>query len=350
MFILDEVTDSTPLWMRTYRWAQSHALGQLFFVSKSWALSPNCRKELEVFTELLLSGMAQSVVFALLHAEFHATAADFGFDDDPRARLREVYEAFGDFATWQEDFVVHVRLKAWLLDRVAQMRDQLALQASSVHVRQAVPAQPIFNLTAIWDWIESDGKRKNEIKKMSGEAQRLAFFLRERYGGARTPEELAEERRAFVSRTDNVDHGFVEREDIPSLPSGYRAWSCNPPARVRNRYTDGAHRLDLNAVGAEELERKLPGIGGTLAQRIVDARPFRDVRELRELDSIGDTTYDDILPFVAVNNGGDGKPRARPDPLYVVAAPDAKEPILGPFATKEAAQQEVQKHHGGGGR
>lgn len=55
--------------------------------------------------------------------------------------------------------------------------------------------------------------------------------------------------------------------------------------------------IDLNRSSASELE-KLPGIGPTLAKRIVDHRPYRSVDDLEKVPGIGKATLDKIRPWV----------------------------------------------------
>ena len=60
--------------------------------------------------------------------------------------------------------------------------------------------------------------------------------------------------------------------------------------------------IDVNRATAAEL-RRLPGIGPTLSQRIVETReqqPFRSVEELRRVRGIGAKTLEKLRPFVTV--------------------------------------------------
>jgi competence protein ComEA len=65
----------------------------------------------------------------------------------------------------------------------------------------------------------------------------------------------------------------------------------------------GGGLVDLNTASAEELDR-LPGVGPTLAQRIVDYRTanggFRSVDQLREVDGIGPSKFAEIKDKVTV--------------------------------------------------
>ena len=59
--------------------------------------------------------------------------------------------------------------------------------------------------------------------------------------------------------------------------------------------------IDVNEAGWPEISQ-LPGIGETLARRIVDSRttegPFADLDELRRVRGIGPKTLDRIKPYL----------------------------------------------------
>lgn len=60
-----------------------------------------------------------------------------------------------------------------------------------------------------------------------------------------------------------------------------------------------AERLNVNEADLEELER-LPGIGETLAGRVVAGRPYWSVADLRHVEGIGDLTVATLSPLVTV--------------------------------------------------
>lgn len=89
-------------------------------------------------------------------------------------------------------------------------------------------------------------------------------------------------------------------------------------------------RVDLNAADWPEFAQ-LPGLGETLARRIVEYRaahgPFRSVADLRNVPGIGKKTLDRITPFVVIYPEQATRPdqTARPDqatPADQILRPD----------------------------
>ena len=63
-------------------------------------------------------------------------------------------------------------------------------------------------------------------------------------------------------------------------------------------------KLNLNTATASEIAAVLPGVGETLAARIIEYREdkggFQALTQLLEIQGIGDATYEAILPYVAI--------------------------------------------------
>jgi competence protein ComEA len=81
----------------------------------------------------------------------------------------------------------------------------------------------------------------------------------------------------------------------------------------------GEGLIDINSASLEELD-KLPGIGPTTAQKIIDYReaigPFARIEDIVNVSGIGSATYDEIKDLITVND----------------ASPAIPEPTIDPFA------------------
>lgn len=92
----------------------------------------------------------------------------------------------------------------------------------------------------------------------------------------------------------------------PARPSVVRrvSYKKSAPAARKLRPKKGetpAGPIDVNRATEQELQQ-LPGIGPTLARRIVEARPFRTVDDLRRVRGIGVKTLNRLRPLVTAGN------------------------------------------------
>lgn len=91
----------------------------------------------------------------------------------------------------------------------------------------------------------------------------------------------------------------AEPAPLSSAAAAAAAVSSSPPGQAQNA---AAGKVDINAASVQELSSVLPGIGDTLAQRIVEYReqngPFRSAEELMEVPGIGEKTFEAIRDLI----------------------------------------------------
>ncbi|MBC7341719.1 MAG: ComEA family DNA-binding protein [Clostridia bacterium] len=87
----------------------------------------------------------------------------------------------------------------------------------------------------------------------------------------------------------------------PGAPGN--AGSAAGPSPAGAGASPASGKVNINTASAQELD-KLPGIGPTLAQRIVDYRsqhgPFRSPEDIKNVSGIGDSRYDQIKDLISV--------------------------------------------------
>ncbi len=95
--------------------------------------------------------------------------------------------------------------------------------------------------------------------------------------------------------------------------------------------------VDLNTAEPVEL-RNVPGIGSKLADRIIAARPYSDLIDLRRVSGVGPALFEQLKPYVTVSPSTGSAlqsetiaPAARPDtPVFRITPPAAKRLKAGP--------------------
>jgi len=130
-------------------------------------------------------------------------------------------------------------------------------------------------------------------------------------GGFRSVDELQNVEGIGPARMHVLRHLVTVRteaaaEASPAKPAGVRRTSFKKiaPATRTTRPKKGealTGPLDINRATEQELQQ-LPGIGPTLARRIIQARPFRTVEDLRRVRGIGAKTLDKLRPLVILEN------------------------------------------------
>jgi competence ComEA-like helix-hairpin-helix protein len=157
-----------------------------------------------------------------------------------------------------------------------------------------------------------------QLRQLPGVGEALAERILERrhqLGGFRKLEDLRQVKGigpAILERLrPNVRIGPYQEveeppdEDDPPPPRVVRAArpdepTAPTPSPRSTRKVTPQQPIDINRAGPEEL-KTLPGIGPTLAARILEARqqkPFASVEELRRIRGIGPKTFEGLRPFV----------------------------------------------------
>ncbi len=123
----------------------------------------------------------------------------------------------------------------------------------------------------------------------------------EAVGGA-TEDAALEEINLAAPLADN-QHIVVPRYTPTPTPQAGRPSTTAAKVEPTTAATPSTTLVNLNTATAADLET-LPHIGPTLAERIIAYReangPFRHIEDLKKVEGIGETRYQDIAPFITV--------------------------------------------------
>lgn len=267
---------------------------------------------------------------------------EFVIEGPSERQRRHVADSFGNYAHLQDNGTLHVDLLKWLEYKQEELHKRLTNESGSKVADKRVPRE-IYNLSTVWDWIESHGRKvKGDLKEMSESARDLCQFIKGQFPKNIDRSAREEERERYLSRSreeDPKDHGYIDEDWTPeesvckALPKGVRLVKCCHPIPVRNPYRNDGHRLNLNTVSVQDMVQKLPGIGKEIAERIQQNRPFKHVHDLLHIRGIGDRKVECIHPFVTV---GEEEPRHQRKVTYLAFKIDSQK-VVGPFSDIHAA-------------
>ncbi len=117
---------------------------------------------------------------------------------------------------------------------------------------------------------------------------------------------LRDEEKVIVPWVGEAARDSLNSAQIPGLnpgngsnPGNIGSWSAAGIGSEENE------KLDLNTASAQELDARLPGIGPTLAQRIIEYRQqhgaFRSIEDLQNVAGIGEKRFDQLKDYITVN-------------------------------------------------
>ncbi|MFL5341116.1 MAG: ComEA family DNA-binding protein [Gemmataceae bacterium] len=156
--------------------------------------------------------------------------------------------------------------------------------------------------------VELNHATKAELLQLPGVGDRLAdaiLLARDDRGGFQSIDELREVSGIGPARLETLRpwvHVDALTVPVNFTSSGRRQLVAEKPTAMRagkKELSEGT-LIDVNRAGVEELQR-LPGVGPTLAARIVAQRekaPFRSAEDLRRVSGIGAKTLEKLRPFV----------------------------------------------------
>ncbi|MGH8895577.1 MAG: helix-hairpin-helix domain-containing protein [Egibacteraceae bacterium] len=101
----------------------------------------------------------------------------------------------------------------------------------------------------------------------------------------------------------NLARPLTDGEQVLAPAAGVPTPAAAPGANLPPSATRSDGKVDLNRATVQDLDA-LPGIGPVLAQRIIGYRgehgPFKTVGKLRDVPGIGERTFQQLAPLVAV--------------------------------------------------
>lgn len=134
-------------------------------------------------------------------------------------------------------------------------------------------------------YIYLSGEIKNPGTYKFNEELRLSELI-EKAGGFTENADLE-----FINKDMNLAEKIKDEEKI-FIPSK------NNNASINSSQSNGS-KTNLNTASLNDLD-KLPGIGPSTAQKIIDARPYKSIDDLKNVSGIGDSKFDDIKDLISI--------------------------------------------------
>ncbi len=119
-------------------------------------------------------------------------------------------------------------------------------------------------------------------------------------------ERSAEEYRAYMKdlelRAATSKKGIWAKTNWDTLPEERRVQRQEDEelqAAIGNAKVDVGEKIDPNRAPQSDL-MKLPGVGEVMAKRIIQARPYSRIEDLRKVSGIGQKTWEQLQPYLVI--------------------------------------------------
>ncbi len=145
--------------------------------------------------------------------------------------------------------------------------------------------------------VVKDGKTLSEALTENGLVRIHGFSIDGKWNG-RDSDSIKSRLRLAEKRAKRDKLGGWADPDSPIKSSMPPKSNLQPRRSVDTALDD---LVNLNLASSKELE-DLPAVGPTIAQRIIDSRPYKDVESIRKVPGIGPQTMLQLKPLVTVIN------------------------------------------------
>lgn len=149
----------------------------------------------------------------------------------------------------------------------------------------------------------ADGRDLGSALVSSGMAR--AFGVLRAHPDGRTSHEYGQSLADLEIQAAVRRKGIWEHTDWDKLPEErrmLREYEEELRTTIRRPLVEGEFLINPNTAARDELMR-LPGIGETIAVRIIEARPYADAEALLNVSGIGEATLDKLRPYLHFDTG-----------------------------------------------
>jgi hypothetical protein len=122
-----------------------------------------------------------------------------------------------------------------------------------------------------------------------------------------SPGSYRDELRDLELRAAKLSQGIWAKTDWTALPaerSAQRAEEAELGLATKSAKKPPAHLLDPNTAARDALQA-LPGVGESMANRIIEGRPYQSLSDLQRVPGIGVKTLEKLTPFLGIQNQPD---------------------------------------------